>query len=67
MVGVPVARVLLDRGDQDVAGLDVAVDEAELVRGVEGVPDLHEDPQQCAPGGRPPSWLSSTFRSLPAT
>ena len=45
VVGVGVAGVLGDRGDQDVAGLDVTVDETEHVRRVERIADLHEEAQ----------------------
>jgi hypothetical protein len=44
VVEVAVTGALLRGGDQDVAGLDVAVHEPELVGRVEGVADLHEDP-----------------------
>ena len=50
MVEVAVTGALLGGGDQDVAGLDVAVHEPELVRRVEGVADLHEDPEQARQG-----------------
>jgi hypothetical protein len=41
-------RVVAARGNEDVVGLDVAVDQAGLVRGVERVGGLREDPERPA-------------------